>query len=94
VQKHYYAHLEGRPTSTNSTATIFAWTGALARRGDLDGTPDVAAFAKKIEAAVIETIEGGVMTKDLTLVSDPPLEKFVTTEGFIKVVRERLESKL
>ncbi len=94
VQKHYYAYLKGQPTSTNPTAIIFAWTGALARRGDMDGTPDVVDFARKLEAAVIETIEGGVMTKDLTRVCDPPVEQSVTTEGFIQAVRERLDSKL
>jgi isocitrate dehydrogenase len=94
VQKHYYAHQKGQPTSTNSTATIFAWTGALARRGALDSTPAVSDFARKVEASVIETIEEGTMTKDLTLVCDPPAEGFVTTEGFIKAVRTRLEKKL
>ncbi len=93
VQKHYYAHLRGEPTSTNSTATIFAWTGALARRGELDGTPEVVDFAKKLEAAVIETIESGVMTKDLVNVAEGPTQQ-VSTEGFISAVRERLESKL
>ena len=94
VQKHYYQHLKGQPTSTNSTATIFAWTGALAHRGALDGTPEVAAFARKIEASVIETIEAGVMTKDLSLVADPKPAGHVTTEGFIDAIRERLEAKL
>jgi isocitrate dehydrogenase len=94
VQRHYYAHLRGEVTSTNSTATIYAWTGALARRGELDGTPEVVAFAKKLEAAVCETIEGGTMTKDLARVCDPPVDEPATTEGFIDAVRERLESKL
>lgn len=94
VQKHYYQHLKGQATSTNSTATIFAWTGALAHRGDLDGTPDVTAFARKIEASVIETIEAGVMTKDLALVADPKPSGHVTTEGFLDAIRERLEAKL
>jgi len=94
VQRHYYAHLRGEKTSTNSTASIFAWTGGLARRGELDGTPEVVDFAKKLEAAVIETIEGGEMTKDLTLLCDPPVDHHLTTEGFILAVRRKLESKL
>jgi hypothetical protein len=65
VQRHYYAHHRGEATSTNSTATIFAWTGAIAKRGELDDTPDLTAFAKHVEAAVLETIESGTMTKDL-----------------------------
>jgi len=94
VQRHYYAHLKGETTSTNSTATIFAWTGALARRGELDGTSEVIDFCRKLEAAVIETIEGGTMTKDLARVSDPPMDHFATTSGFIDAVRDRLEEKL
>ena len=94
VQRHYYAHLRGETTSTNATATIYAWTGALARRGELDGTPEVVRFAGTLEAAVVETIEGGTMTGDLARVSDPPAGERATTEGFIDAVRERLESKL
>ncbi len=94
VQKHYYAHLRGEQTSTNSTATIFAWTGALARRGELDETPEVVTFARAIETAVIDTIESGEMTKDLTRVSDPPLERYLTTEEFILAVRRRLDASL
>lgn len=94
VQRHYYAHLRGEPTSTNSTATIYAWTGALARRGELDGTPEVVRFARTLEAAVVETIEGGTMTRDLARVCDPPAREVATTEGFIDAVRERLEGKL
>jgi isocitrate dehydrogenase len=94
VQKHYYQHQKGQATSTNSTATIFAWTGGLARRGELDHTPDVVSFAKKIEASVIETVESGVMTKDLSLVASPKPDGFVTTEGFIDAIRARLETKL
>jgi isocitrate dehydrogenase len=92
VQKHYYQHLKGQPTSTNSTATIFAWTGGIARRGELDGTPEVTAFAHKVEAAVIATIESGVVTKDLSLVADPHPAGHVTTEGFIDAIRERLDA--
>jgi isocitrate dehydrogenase len=94
VQRHYYAHLRGETTSTNSTATIFAWTGALARRGELDDAPEVVRFAEALEAAVVETIEGGIMTKDLVRVADPPPDQPATTEGFIDAVRDCLESKL
>ena len=94
VQRHYYAHLRGEKTSTNSTASIFAWTGALARRGELDDTPDVIDFAKTLEAAVIETIEGGQMTKDLTRLCEPPVDRFLTTEEFIYAIRAKLEEKL
>ena len=94
VKRHYYEHLKGNPTSTNSTASIFAWTGALAKRGEMDGTPEVIEFAKKLEASVIETIESGVMTRDLTRVCEPPTDKYVTTEGFIDAVARNLESKL
>jgi isocitrate dehydrogenase len=94
VQRHYYAHLRGEKTSTNATASIFAWTGGLARRGELDGTPDVVAFAKSLEAAVLETIEGGEMTKDLTQLCEPPVKHYLTTEEFILAVRRRLEAKL
>ena len=94
VQRHYYKHLRGEETSTNSTASIFAWTGALARRGELDGTPDVVAFAHALEAAVIETIESGQMTKDLTALCDSPVEKYLTTQEFIMAIRQQLERKL
>ncbi|MBN1876576.1 MAG: NADP-dependent isocitrate dehydrogenase [Anaerolineae bacterium] len=94
VQRHYYAHLRGEQTSTNATATIFAWTGGLARRGELDGTPAVVDFAQKLEAAVVETIEGGQMTKDLTRVCNPPVEGFLTTQEFILAIRAKLEEKL
>ncbi|MBN2004845.1 MAG: NADP-dependent isocitrate dehydrogenase [Anaerolineae bacterium] len=94
VQRHYYAHLRGEKTSTNSTASIFAWTGGLARRGELDETPDVVAFAKSLEAAVLETIEGGQMTKDLTTLCEPPVKSYLTTHEFILAVRQQLEKKL
>jgi isocitrate dehydrogenase len=94
VQRHYYAHQRGETTSTNSTATIYAWTGALARRGELDSTPEVVRFARTLEASVVETIEGGTMTGDLTRVCDPPVSERATSEGFIDAVRERLEGKL
>jgi isocitrate dehydrogenase len=90
VMRHYYEHLKGNPTSTNSVASIFAWTGAIARRGVLDGTPDVVAFAKKVEATVIGTIEGGVMTKDLASIAEPRPGKHVLTGEFIDAVAEQL----
>jgi len=93
VQRHYYEHLKGRPTSTNPTATIFAWTGALAKRGELDGTPEVARFAQALEASVIETIESGIVTKDLAAISQPPAPGHVTTEGFINAIAERLAAR-
>jgi isocitrate dehydrogenase len=94
VKRHYYEHLKGNPTSTNSTASIFAWTGALAKRGELDGTPEVVDFAHKIEQSVIECIEGGIMTKDLTRICEPVIEKSYSTEGFIDAVAKKLDAKL
>ncbi len=90
VMRHYYEHLKGNPTSTNSVASIFAWTGAIARRGELDGTPDVVAFAKKVEDAVIRTIEGGIMTKDLASIAEPRPGKYALTGEFIDAVAEQL----
>lgn len=94
VMRHYYEHLKGNPTSTNSVASIFAWTGALAKRGELDGTPEVAGFARTLEKCVIETVESGVMTKDLMLIADPPVRKHALTEEFILAVAERLDKAL
>ena len=91
VVRHYYEHLKGNPTSTNSIASIFAWTGALAKRGELDLTPDVTGFALKLERTVIETVESGIMTKDLMLIADPPVTKYALTEEFIAAVAERLK---
>jgi isocitrate dehydrogenase len=90
VMRHYYEHLKGNPTSTNSVASIFAWTGALARRGELDGTPEVAAFARRLEEAVIALIEGGTMTKDLAAIADPKPGKHALTEEFLDAVAARL----
>jgi isocitrate dehydrogenase len=94
VQRHYYRHLKGETTSTNSTATIFAWTGALAKRGELDGTPAVVEFAHKLEAAVIETIVGGTMTGDLARIAQPSPERSANTEEFILAVAARLQALL
>jgi len=90
VMRHYYEHLKGNPTSTNSVASIFAWTGAIARRGELDRTPEVVAFAKKLEAVVVNIIEGGVMTKDLAAIAEPKPAKYALTEEFIDAVAKKL----
>ncbi len=94
VRRHYIEHEKGNPTSTNSVASIFAWTGALRKRGELDGTPDVCTFADRLEGAVVGCVESGIMTKDLTRLVEPPMEKFETTEGFIGQVKKRLEKSL
>ncbi|MGO9378642.1 MAG: NADP-dependent isocitrate dehydrogenase [Dissulfurispiraceae bacterium] len=90
VTRHYYEHLKGHPTSTNSIASIFAWTGAIAKRGELDNTPDVTAFARRVEKTVIETVEDGIMTKDLMLIAEPRVTKYALTEEFIDAVADRL----
>ena len=90
VQRHYYAHLRGETTSTNPVATIFAWTGALRKRGELDGTPDLCAFADKLESACISVIESGIMTKDLYLISKMPEKRQTDTLGFLNAVAEKL----
>ncbi|HPM41457.1 MAG TPA: isocitrate/isopropylmalate family dehydrogenase, partial [bacterium] len=94
VKRHYYEHLKGNQTSTNSVASIFAWTGALRKRGELDSTPEVMAFADRLEKAVIGCIESGIVTKDLCRLTTPPLEKYETTAGFIGQVASRLKSEL
>ena len=95
VTKHYYRHLKGEKTSTNPTATIFAWTGALRKRGELDNIPALSEFAGKLEKAVLKTMEDGIMTKDLVgLVDEGFQAKAVTSEDFIAAVRERLEQSL
>ncbi len=94
VMRHYYQHMEGKPTSTNSVASIFAWTGAVARRGELDNTPDVVRFAHTLEDVVLKTIEGGVMTKDLMLIAEPRVTKYALTEEFLDTVTECLRSSI
>ncbi|SHK05530.1 isocitrate dehydrogenase (NADP) [Clostridium cavendishii DSM 21758] len=94
VQRHYYKHLKGEETSTNSMATIFAWTGALKKRGELDSNNELVEFAMKLEKAAIDTIENGTMTKDLALLLDNKDVNVVNTEGFIKAIKIRLESCL
>jgi isocitrate dehydrogenase len=90
IVRHYYEHLKGHTTSTNSIASIFAWTGALAKRGEFDNTPEVVIFAERVERAVVETVEKGILTKDLMLIAEPRVEKFACTEEFIDAVAERL----
>ena len=95
VTKHYYKHLKGEQTSTNPTATIFAWSGALRKRGQLDGTPDLSAFADKLEAACFETLGAGIMTKDLVgLVDEGTPVTAVTSGEFISAIHDRLAAKL
>lgn len=90
VQRHYYKHLKGEETSTNSVATIFAWSGALRKRGEMDGLQDLMDFADRLEQAVIDTIEGGEMTKDLALITSIPNPVVLNTGDFIKAVAKRL----
>ena len=91
VQRHYYKHLRGEATSTNSIATIFAWTGALRKRGELDGTPELCVFADKLERAAVQTIEDGVMTGDLYSMSTLENKQKVDTEPFLLAIRDRFE---
>jgi len=95
VTRHYYRYLKGESTSTNPMATIYAWTGALRKRGELDGLTDLVAFANELEAACIDTLSDGIMTKDLVgLVSEGYTATAVTSEEFIKAIRARLEKRL
>lgn len=91
VQRHYYKHLKGEETSTNSVATIFAWTGALRKRGELDKLPDLMEFAEKLERATIKTIEDGKMTKDLALITSLKDVTVLNSEDFIKEIRKTFE---
>ncbi|MEE8722566.1 MAG: NADP-dependent isocitrate dehydrogenase [Eggerthellaceae bacterium] len=90
VQRHYYKYLKGEETSTNSVATIFAWTGALRKRGQIDNTPDLCAFADKLEKATLDTIEAGEMTGDLVRITTLPNAHKLTTEQFIAAIRSRM----
>ena len=92
VQRHYYKHLKGEETSTNSIATIFAWSGALRKRGELDQIPELVSFADKLEKACIKTVEDGKMTKSLSLISDCKNPVILNSLDFIKAIRETLES--
>ncbi len=94
VQRHYYRHLKGEETSTNSVATIFAWTGALRKRGELDGNQQLCDFADKLEKATVGTIEDGKMTKDLALITTLKHPKILNSRDFILAVRAKLEKIL
>ena len=94
VQRHYYKYLKGEETSTNSVATIFAWSGALRKRGELDNLPELMAFADKLEEATIQTIEEGVMTGDLYLISKLENKKKVNSKEFLEAIQERLAAKM
>ncbi|PWM45879.1 MAG: NADP-dependent isocitrate dehydrogenase [Clostridiales bacterium] len=91
VQRHYYQHLEGKKTPTSSIATIFAWTGALAKRGELDNIPELVRFAKALEAASIKTIEDGIMTKSLAALSTIENKKLVNAEELLLAIRDRID---
>ena len=91
VQRHYYKYLKGEETSTNSVATIFAWTGALRKRGELDGLKDLCAFADRLENATLRTIESGKMTKDLALITSLKDVTVLNSMDFIKAIRTELE---
>ena len=90
VQRHYYKHLKGEETSTDSVATIFAWSGALRKRGELDGNKELQDFADRLEQATIDTIEAGEMTKDLALITTIPDPVVLNSEDFIKAIAKRL----
>ena len=94
VQKHYYRYLKGEKTSTNPVATIFAWTGALAKRGEMDGTPELVDFANKLEAATLGTIEDGYMTGDIARIAEPAATKVLNSWEYIAEIRKRLEASL
>ena len=94
VTRHYYKWLKGEETSTNSMATLFAWTGALRKRGELDNIPELCEFAGKLEQASVQTIEDGVMTGDLIPLSSLPNKRKVDTETFLREVAKRLEALL
>ena len=94
VQRHYYKHLKGEKTSTNSVATIFAWSGALRKRGELDNLPGLCNYANMLEKATIDTIEDGVMTGDLFILSDLENKRKVDTEEFLQEIGKRLDALL
>jgi len=94
VQRHYYKHLKGEETSTNSVATIFAWSGALRKRGEMDNLPKLQAFADKLEKATLGTIESGKMTKDLALITSMENVTVLNSENFINAIRENLEAMM
>jgi isocitrate dehydrogenase len=91
VQRHYYKHLQGEKTSSNCMATLFAWTGAIRKRGELDGTGEVVGFADALEKAAIGIIEQGIMTGDLAKLADPAANRICSTEEFISEVARELD---
>jgi len=93
VTRHYRMHQEGKPTSTNPIASIYAWTGGLKHRGALDNTPDVVAFAETLERVCVETVESGKMTKDLALLVGPD-QAWLTTEEFLAAIDDNLKAAL
>ena len=93
VTRHYYQYLKGEKTSTNPVATLFAWTGALRKRGELDGNADLVQFADKLEKATLDTIESGIMTKDLAVLAEG-VERVVNTWEFLEIINERLSASL
>ena len=94
VQRHYYKHLDGQETSTNSVATIFAWSGAFRKRGELDGLDDLMKFADVLEKATIDTIESGIMTGDLYMLSNLENKKKVSSKEFLNAIAEKLAAEL
>jgi isocitrate dehydrogenase len=94
VQRHYYKHLKGEKTSTNAVALIFAWTGALRKRGELDSLPQLLNFADKLEKTIVETIEDGYMTGDLAAICNPPAKKVLDSIQFLDTLAQRLERAL
>ena len=94
VQRHYYQHLEGKETSTNPMATIFAWSGALRKRGEMDGIPELVHFADVLEQASLKTIESGKMTKDMALITSLPNPQVLNSSDFIKEIRKEVEAAL
>lgn len=94
VQRHYYRHLKGEKTSTNSVALIYAWTGALRKRGELDNIQELMDFADNLEATILECIEDGYMTGDLALICEPPAKKVLSSIEFLEELGERLQKKL
>ena len=94
VQRHYYQHLEGKETSTNPMATIFAWSGALRKRGELDAIPELVHFADVLEQASLKVIESGKMTKDLALITSLPNPQVLNSSDFIKEIRKEVEAAL
>jgi isocitrate dehydrogenase len=94
VQRHYYKHLKGEKTSTNAVALIYAWTGALKKRGELDNLPQLCAFAEKLETTIVETIQDGYMTGDLAAICNPPAKKILDSTQFIDTLAQKLKEIL